>query len=228
MYSNKWIFRPGSGESFLGTALLLHWSRGLERQTGSRKFITILFVVQLLVIAMEHVVQLLRPYPYMGPYPVLGAYFAWFHFYAPRIHPRFVQILGFTFSEKTIGYLWFGWIVACEGKNSIIAAVMGMLAWAIYRRFLENIVDVPDALVDLISPYSARFLEAPPPIIPNIRMTAPRGPRAQPTPQPLPEPPADAVDQLVGMGFPRAQVIQALQASNNSVERAADRLLSGS
>ena len=232
-YTNKWIFRPGSGESFLGTALLVHWSRGLERQTGSRKFFTILCAIQLLVIAMELFMQLLvvGKYPYMGPYPLLGAYFVWFHLYAPRIHPRFVQILGFTFSEKTIGYLWFAWIAGSEGRNSILAAVMGMLAWIIYRRFLENKIDFPDALVALVSPYSSRFLEAPPAVVPASGIAAPRaaGARTQTVPQrPPPDPPEAAIEQLVGMGFPRAQVIQALQISNNSVERAADRLLSGS
>ncbi|GAX11541.1 hypothetical protein FisN_22Lh232 [Fistulifera solaris] len=233
LYTNKWIFRPGSGESFLGTALFLYWSRGLERQTGSRKFVTVLLSVQLLVITMEHFMQILAmgKYPYMGPYPLLGAYFVWFHMYLPRIHPRFVQILGFTFSEKAIGYLWFAWIAGSEGRNSIVAAVLGMFAWMIYRHFLENRIDFPDAVATFVSPYSSRFLEAPPPVVPMVGMAALRtgGPRPQMVPQrPPPEPPEAAVEQLVGMGFPRAQVIQALQVSNNSIERAADRLLSGS
>jgi len=47
--------------------------------------------------------------------------------------------------------------------------------------------------------------------------------------QPPPPPPDPAaVEQLVMMGFDRAQVVQALQSCNNDVQRAADRLLTES
>ena len=50
-------------------------------------------------------------------------------------------------------------------------------------------------------------------------LAPPAPPRAVVTPN------ADAIEQLTNMGFPRASVVQALQATNNDVQRAADRLL---
>ena len=44
---------------------------------------------------------------------------------------------------------------------------------------------------------------------------------------PPPPPPQEAIDQLTAMGFSEERVRQALQASGNNIERAADRLLMG-
>ena len=90
-----------------------------------------------------------------------------------------------------------------------------------------------------MSSWSNRFLEEPPALIAAAVAPPPPGrvrnvvaqqaaaaavaPRVPP--QPVVADPA-AVAQLIGMGFDQAQVEQALQQTNNNVERAADRLLS--
>jgi hypothetical protein len=65
------------------------------------------------------------------------------------------------------------------------------------------------------------FGQAPPPG-PNVRPAAAAAQRSPPTADPA------AIEQLVMMGFSRPQVIEALQWSNNDVQRAADRLLTQS
>ena len=44
---------------------------------------------------------------------------------------------------------------------------------------------------------------------------------------PLQPPPQEAIDQLMGMGFDQGRVVRALQETDNNVQVAADRLLSG-
>lgn len=53
------------------------------------------------------------------------------------------------------------------------------------------------------------------------RVVAPTAPR------PPPPPPEEAIAQLTNMGFDRQAVIRALQQSDNNVEGAANRLLTG-
>lgn len=251
--TSKLIFLSSSGEFFAGTALLVYWMRSVERQMGSKKFVLFVAVVNLIAILLEFMAYYIwffnHPYlswRYAGPYPLLGALFLCFHLHAPRMHPRFVQALGMNFSEKTVGYLSFSVIALAQRYHTLAASVEGMLAWMIYRHYVERIVTIP-GWFNRVSSVLGNLVEPPPPLLALMTSTPGQamGPRPPPSafhpisnnlrpsiPATPPQPPTPvdpvAVEQLMSMGFERSQVIEALQQTHNHVERAADRLLSQS
>ncbi|KAG7346307.1 ubiquitin-associated UBA domain protein [Nitzschia inconspicua] len=108
-------------------------------------------------------------------------------------------------------------------------------------------MDVPDSIVNML-PWDALgsilLVENPPKVFApllvmnagrnnnvDIGMGAGLGQRRQwhvrPQPTAPPLPPPEAIAQLTAMGFGEQQVKEALQATGNNVERAADRLLTG-
>lgn len=315
-----------TGEMVTGGLLWAYWSRKFEREMGSTKYS--IFVVWILVfsgllgetIRWWHTQQQQRgeslpgaPTNYRvrpGPYPLLGA-LAWlYHWFTPRIYPRFMGVLGLYFSEKSFVYMWFAQVMLSasgsggglfggqshsSGRMSALTVILtGFLASMIFTQWnslFSKLVDhIPRPLVAALSQLSQRVLMETPPriLVPNhfgargggggnvgggggggrnnmaaanaagmagagatvaaaaarhfheaelaAAMAASRL-QAQPTLQqqqqaqaaqpPPPPPPPDpaAVEQLVMMGFDRAQVVQALQSCNNDVQRAADRLL---
>ncbi|CAB9497753.1 Rhomboid-like protein [Seminavis robusta] len=202
------------------------------------------------VVGVSTLMEKSQGYRYQGPYAVLGALMYLFHRYTPRLHPRFFAILGFTFSEKSFYYFWFSQVVGYGGTSTILATALGVATGYIYiLTNLHQTVDIPDAIAKPLASLGAHLSDPPP------RMVAPSGrraaagaggagadalqrlmrnnlPPAQPPQRPAaaapPAPPDPAaIEQLTSMGFDRQRVMDALQATNNNVERAADRLLSG-
>ena len=247
-WSSKLTF-GSTGELVVGGMLTTVLARQFEREMGTRKFGLFVTIVTLSTILMEMVYVNFstlyeKEYRYQGPYAVLGALMYLYHRYTPRLHPRFFGILGFTFSEKSFYYLWFLQVIGYRGWHTILAASFGVLtAYAYMITNLHQTIDLPDAIAKPLTALGARISEPPP------RILAPVGNRgrdamagmqqfareaaaavvqrpAAPPPAPAAPDPA-AVEQLTSMGFDRARVIEALQVSNNNVERAADRLLSG-
>jgi hypothetical protein len=157
--SSKVIFESNS-EVILGTALQLFLYRKFEREFGTYQFLRYVFVIYALTILQEVMVfQLLRIHPvhwsYCGPYCLLGALFLYFHWYVPRLHPRFVSMLNFHFSEKSLYYFWFLYLIIGSNHNNnsnhvidgvtmsgwkgtMIAVLMGMIASAIYHSTSQN------------------------------------------------------------------------------------------
>mmetsp|Transcript_21097 Transcript_21097/g.52323 ORF Transcript_21097/g.52323 Transcript_21097/m.52323 type:complete len:351 (+) Transcript_21097:210-1262(+) len=164
--------------------------------------------------------------------------------------------LGISCSEKTLPYAWALYVLCMGGTASILVGVIGVLASAIYFFLLfttngnSNIplVDIPDALVNLL-PWESLgglfLVDASPkvyaPFITRAAMN-PRGQRRQRgagrrAPAPVVEQPPiavavavpspEAVAQLTSMGFEEDRVKEALRASDNNVERAANLLLAG-
>lgn len=310
---------PTTGEMVTGGLLWAYWSRKFEREMGSKKYsifvMWILFVSGLLGETMRWwqtqqqqgeslpataTNSRVRP----GPYPLLGA-LAWlYHWFTPRLYPRFMGFLGLYFSEKAFVYMWFAQVMLSasgsggglfgqsrsNGRMSALTVVLtGFLASMLFTQWnslFSKLVDhIPPPLVAALSQFSQRVLMETPPriLVPHhfgarggvggnvgvagigrnnmaaanaagmagagaaaaarhfheaelaAAMAASRL-QAQPpsqqqqaqAAQPPPPPDPTAVEQLVMMGFDRAQVVQALQSCNNDVQRAADRLLTQS
>lgn len=251
-----------TGELVVGTALLVFLLRKYERELGTRRFIVFWLLVNCLAIGQEvmlvqmlvtrnRVLDLPQPlrWQYAGPYAVMGALFALFHVYAPRLHPRFVSLLGFQFSEKSFHYLWFLHCIGSGGWNTIIPALTGVVACVLYLNTPLQRLDFPDWLVQKIQPVWDRLGLSDAPTLPPrgvnpvagaaaaaAALQQQRAPQPPPPPQverpavqeiPMPEPDPAAIEQLTSMGFARSQVMDALRQSHNNVEHAANRLLSG-
>jgi hypothetical protein len=224
---------------------------------GSRKFFAFLFYVNLLEILFEwvvgHVLLGSNDVHYTGPYPTLGAVVWLYHIVTPRLHPNLFGILGFHFSEKTLGYAVAAQVMYSGGWNTLLPSISGMVVSAIMIRGWLIPFDywtVPEPLAKVGIAISERFHEDPPIIVaprrpgggvqrvvvpthplfhnmPPQQPPAPLFPRTVVPPAVVPPPPEAVVEQLTAMGFDRARVLEALRQSQNNVERAADRLLSG-
>lgn len=239
----------------MGTALQIFLLRKYERELGTRKFVVFLALATALAIVQEvlliqlltarnRVLDMSEPsrWKYSGPYASIGALFTLFHCFAPRLHPRFVSLLGFQFSEKAFYYLWFFYLTGSGGWNTVVPAATGIIPAVLYIKVLHEYLDVPDFVVHAVRPVFERLglLETPLAfrgVHPTAEAAAaaaaeqmPLRPVERPPAQeiPMPEPDPSAVDQLTAMGFPQPQVMEALRQSHNNVEHAANRLLSGS
>jgi len=250
-YLTSKITFGSTSELVIGTILLVYLVRKFEREMGSRKVALFCLFVNCATVAIESVVVMnssssfnLR---YSGPYPLIGAFFSLYHRYTPRLHPRFFSILGINFSEKIFHYVWLAQVASSGGWDSAYSVGIGWSMALCYELvpFFKKL-DLPDAIASVFGDLSSRLLESPPRIlVPQVargagggRMYAAGRPAAaaaaggvRPTAAaqraPMPAAAADpaAIEQLVNMGFSRAQVVDALQSSNNDVQRAAERLL---
>ena len=198
------------------------------------------------------------PWFVKGPYLVVGGVLYWYHACVPRLYPRFMSnaTLGISCSEKTLPYAWALYILFMREFASLLVGTIGVLASAIYF-FLSStsnntnnipFVDLPDAVVNLLpwESFGGLFLvDANPkvyaPFITRAAMMNPRGPRRQrralqqavadvapPIAVAVAVPSPEKIVQLTSMGFEEERVKEALRASDNNVERAANILLTGS
>ena len=125
----------------------------------------------------------------------------------------------------------------------------GVAAYGYIISNLHETIDIPEALAKPLTAIGAHLSEPPPRILaptnrggrgdpmagiqrmmrnnPAAQAAAAAAAAAQRPVAPPAPPDPEAIEQLTSMGFERQQVINALQATNNNVERAADRLLSG-
>ena len=244
-----------TGELIVGTSLLLFLMRKYERELSTRKLVALYGYTLCLGVVQEMVCLQLLVYrnrivdlpqdmrwQYAGPYPVVGALFTLFHWTAPRVHPRFMSILGLQFSEKSLYYLWFLHLIASGGWNTAVPTLTGCLAALLYLTTpLKDVLQVPEGLVRSVQPALDRLglSDAPgvvaPPTARGLHQVAAAlarqaGPVQQQQQQqqemiPAPEPDAAAIEQLTNMGFPRQRVMEALRQTHNNVEHAANRLL---
>jgi len=310
-----------TGEMVTGGLLWAYWSRKFEREMGSKKYS--IFVVWILLVSgllgetiywwqqqrgesLPGASTNFRVRP--GPYPFLGA-LAWlYHWFTPRLYPRFMGVLGLYFSEKAFVYMWFTQVMLSasgsggglfgsqshsNGRLSALTVVStGFVASMLFTQWnalFSKLVDhIPPPLVAALSQFSQRVLMEIPPriLVPHhfgarggvggniggvggrnnvaaaanaagmagagaataaaaarhfheaelaaamaasrLQAQPPLQQQEQAAQPPPPPPDPAAVEQLVMMGFDRAQVVQALQSCNNDVQRAADRLLTES
>lgn len=235
-----------SGEIIIGLVLLAHFQRRVEREMGTRKLCMFLLTTFVLSSVFQLIVASMAPtlLQYSGPYPTLGVMIWCFHVHVPRLHPKFVSILGVSISEKALGYMASAQMMFYRGTQTIVPTVCGMAASAMMLYVMQHIIkdlDFPDWLARMVSTAMKRWVGDDAPLVIVQQQQARRGVRAAAAPrpaaaaapvfappaQPTRPPPEAAIEQLTAMGFDRESVLRALQATHNSVERAADRLLSG-
>jgi hypothetical protein len=246
LFTSKLVF-GSTGETVLGTLALSMHMRRFEREMGSRKFLLLLLATNVFTMILELSAMLsfdVLDLQYSGPYPILGAMILLHAKYTPRLHPRFVSVLGFAFSEKSLSYFLCAYVVGYQGIFTVLPTILGMLAAYMFVHFHW---DFPNFVVSAFKPLErlcALAVDPPPRVYaPLLQAQNARGARgndpfAQQQPQrravrpvaaaPPPPPPEEAIEQLTAMGFDRERVLASLQSTNNNVERAADRLLSGS
>ena len=217
-----------TGELVMGTITLAHFARRFERELGSRKFCMWLlesYILSVVLIWTVATTVMRVPLQYAGPYSTLGALLYLYYRYTPRLHPRFFGMFGFSVSEKVIPYAFCIQVILFRGKHTIVPALCGFLAgwWSILYT-----ADVPDVVATSAQKCFSMVTEAPPPLVApaTARRQQYRRPAAPAAPRPTPPSQAN-IDQLCAMGFDRDTVVRALQQSNNNVERALDRLLTG-
>lgn len=238
------------GEVVLGNLIVAHFSRRFERELGSRKYVCWLIAVYLVAIPLIWTVAMIiitgedDRLTYAGPYPTLGALLYLFYRYTPRLHPRFFGVLGFHVSEKVIPYAFALQMMAYQGMATLIPTVCGCVGGWLAISYPMDVI--PNGVADFFSSCASRLLVEGPPgmLAPRQQQHHHHAPlqqqprvapvRQQPPPplprgaQPPPQPPSQvAIEQLTSMGFDRDTVVRALEQSNNSVERALDRLLTG-
>lgn len=159
LLSSKILFGTNT-EVIVGTSLQMYMYRKFEREMGSYQFLKFVLTICTLTIAQEMV---LMPWlsssnavywSYGGPYCVIGALFLYFHWYTPRLHPRFVSIFQFHFSEKSLYYFWLLYLLIGSGRDTVrstsvadtlsgwygalIPLCMGMIASWIYHFTSQN------------------------------------------------------------------------------------------
>ena len=255
LFTSKLVF-GSTGETVLGTLALGMHMRRFEREMGSRKFLLLLLMTNVFTIVLELTAMLsldMLDLQYSGPYPILGAMILLYAKYTPRLHPRYVSVLGFAFSEKSLSYFLCVYVVGYQGIFTVLPTILGMLAAYIFVHFHIH-WDFPNFIVSALKPLEGLFaiLVDPPPRVYAPLLQAqnnargaqqPRGndPFAQAQQQqpqrravrpvaevpPPPPPSEEAIEQLTAMGFDRERVLAALQSTDNNVEHAADRLLRG-
>eukprot|EP00584_Thalassiosira_punctigera_P014764 CAMPEP_0172553976 /NCGR_PEP_ID=MMETSP1067-20121228/52641_1 /TAXON_ID=265564 ORGANISM="Thalassiosira punctigera, Strain Tpunct2005C2" /NCGR_SAMPLE_ID=MMETSP1067 /ASSEMBLY_ACC=CAM_ASM_000444 /LENGTH=298 /DNA_ID=CAMNT_0013342259 /DNA_START=104 /DNA_END=1000 /DNA_ORIENTATION=+ len=229
------------GELIFGLMALCPLMRRFEREMGSKRFAAFIVyssvistILELLVFNIFFDVE-----RYSGPYPQLGAVLALYNKFTPRLHPKFFGILGYDFSEKSLVYGLCAQVIFSGGLSTIIPTIIGFISGLLSVKLSET--ELPEFVYTIGQLMGKAFVDESPPIMMSrtVQRGAGRGnrPRQAPNgggrvpapaaPRPPPPPPEEAISQLTGMGFDRQAVIRALQQTDNNVEAAANRLLTG-
>lgn len=115
------------GEIIMGLFVLLPLSRRFEREFGSEKYIaysikscTLATVLQIFCLSDEYLAT--------GPYPLIGMLMYLYKTYTPRLHPKFITMLGFEFSDKALVYLFAFQLVFYHGYASVVPFLAGYIA----------------------------------------------------------------------------------------------------
>jgi membrane associated rhomboid family serine protease len=127
------------GELVLGLMVLAPLMVQFEREMGTKKFGSFLLVKCLLLSTMLQVLCLMildrfsfnGEYSFFfatGPYPFIGSLFYLYHAYTPRLHTKFIGILGFDFSDKVTKYASVFIMVWSQGLLSLIPTICGFIA----------------------------------------------------------------------------------------------------
>lgn len=118
------------GALVFGLVALCPQSRRFEREMGTRRFATFVAFVFVLSTVSEFLAAQLFPAVTRasGPYALSGGLFYLYHAYTPRLHPKFVGVLGFDLSEKAVQYgLLFQSLYASGGERREAVVVSSVL-----------------------------------------------------------------------------------------------------
>jgi len=121
----------------MGIVVFVPLSKRFEKEFGSHEYI--LFLAKSTTLAT--ILQLFILFSYKnvgglnididiatGIYPVIGTLVHLYHTYTPRLHPKFISILGFDLSEKSTTYLFALQIMGNQGMQSFIPFGAGYIA----------------------------------------------------------------------------------------------------
>ena len=145
-----------------------------------------------------------------------------------------------------MGYAFCAQIMLYLGYASLAPCLCGAISAWFLVTFTPHL-DVPEVIASSVATALSRFVDDPPAVqlqqqpqqqpwaarpmgapaheqVPREMMAA----AAAPVFEQLPPPSESSIEQLTSMGFDREAVLRALQLSHNDVERAADKLLTGS
>ncbi|ETV82358.1 hypothetical protein, variant 1 [Aphanomyces astaci] len=225
--------------------------RVIERQFGSNKFGTLV----LLVLLTSTALQVWLKWPTTpGPYPLIGALFVIYFSNVPQLQPRLYSLLGLHVSDKASTYGLLS-VVCLRSYATAFPFATGVLVGLLYQSKALPLskLRLPGFLVWFFEWFHPIFMVVPPSVLQQQRqrqiLDAQRRQAAAMGGHPPQEgvghgfrdqllpgnghvpfqhrtpPSEDAINQLTGLGFERDQAIAALQASDNNVEAAANRLL---
>ena len=134
-----------------------------------------------------------------------------------------MSLNGFKVSHKTIVYVAGVWLMLALGSRSLIPSICGLCAGLAVKRL--PLPSFPKPLVDFFTQNIDPFLKTTP--VPPRQAAQARAPVIPPTaPVTRTEVREEDVAMLVAMGFGRGQVEEALRASGNDVNQAANVLAS--
>lgn len=186
--------------------------------------------------------------PEPGPFFYIYSLLPFYYNHVPKTSPTQYKMFGFSLSEKTWVYALCAQLLLSDGLSSVISGLSGLLAGYLYmtddlklQQFrlpaaVERACGVVGTLLDSL-------FSSPAPI--NRRPRAPQNPNRGPligpsvgqqrgfgaldddNRVPLVQPTDANIEKLLGLGFDREVCVNALRATNNNVEAAADRLFSG-
>jgi membrane associated rhomboid family serine protease len=115
------------GEIVMGVAVFFPLSRRFEREFGSQEYISYLIKSTTLATFVQ-CFFLTNEYLATGIYPIIGALLQLYTKYTPRLHPKFVSILGLDLSEKALTYVFAMQLMGSQSTRSFIPFAAGYLA----------------------------------------------------------------------------------------------------
>ena len=117
------------GEILMGLAVFIPLSKRFEKEFGSLEYILILLKSTTLATILQCFL-LSNQYNYLatGIYPIIGTLLHLYYKYTPRLHPKFISILGFNLSEKSTTYLFAIQVMGNRGMQSLIPFGAGYIA----------------------------------------------------------------------------------------------------
>ena len=117
------------GEILMGLAVFIPLSKRFEKEFGSLEYILFLLKSTTLATILQCFL-LSNQYKHLatGIYPIIGALLYLYTKYTPRLHPKFISILGFNLSEKSTTFLFAIQVMGNRGMQSLIPFGAGYIA----------------------------------------------------------------------------------------------------
>lgn len=137
------------GELILGLLVFVPLSKRFEREYGSEGFLRILIQGSVLATAIMTCFFLSGGDMRFatGLYPTIGTLAHLYKIFTPRLHPKFISILGFDFSEKAFLYIFAIQFMGHQGLASTIPFGSGYLAGVLmthpYSPFRKFKIKIP-------------------------------------------------------------------------------------
>jgi hypothetical protein len=237
--ATKYFAFAHPGEFLFGLSLCYYY-RIFERQFGSARYGSFAVTTWGMSIILQALfLKLFGKESATGPYPLIFANLVNFVLDIPHLHN--FNVLGLRMTDKAFIYLLGLQILLASAQRSIAAGAAGLAAGLLHRlnflgvasfqppAFLTNFITSTAGSLFVGPGYKGKYIFHSPPqqgggggnVIQQVAATE----AAAPAPLVPVEPTAEAIEQLVSMGFERNRVVDALRRSQNNVEMALQYLL---